>query len=262
MGRYLKLYAYFLRFSFSKAMEFRVDFFFRIGMDIMWNTMYLSFFTVIFLHTETLGGWNFDQVLVFVGALFVSDAINMTLFSNNMWMFPLHVNKGDLDYYLLRPVSSLYMLSLREFAANSFVNLLIACGILIWALARYPDPLSAAAIALFVGLILLGAFINYTMGMIFLIPVFWMHSVEGVRNLYWSLGSTASRPHRIYRGIVLKVLTTALPFALVASYPVDSLFSGEPTRTLLHMVAVAVVAFLAMYLFWRAGLRAYSSASS
>ena len=33
MIRYLRLYGYFLRFSFSRAMEFRFDFFFRIFMD-------------------------------------------------------------------------------------------------------------------------------------------------------------------------------------------------------------------------------------
>lgn len=262
MRRYLKLYLYFLRFSFSRAMEFRFDFFFRIGMDLFWNAMYLTFFTVIFLHTGMLGGWNYDQVLVFAGALFVTDALNMTLFSNNMWWFPIYVNRGDLDYYLVRPVSPLFVLSLREFAANSFVNLLVACGILTWAVARYPDPLSTATIVLFVALILLGTFINYAIGMIFTIPVFWLHNADGVRNVFWSLGNTSGRPHRIYKGVVLKVLTTVLPFALVASYPVDSLFSGQPAWTLLHMAAVAVGAFGVMLFFWRAGLRAYASASS
>ena len=62
----------------------------------------------------------------------------MTVFANNMWWLPIAVNRGDLDYYLVRPVSSLFFLSLREFAANSFLNLLLATGILVWALARYP----------------------------------------------------------------------------------------------------------------------------
>ena len=179
-----------------------------------------------------------------------------------MWWFPTYVNRGDLDYHLVRPVSPLFMLSLREFAANSFVNLLVACGILTWALARYPDPLGAGTVALFAGLILLGCFLNYVMGMAINIPVFWLHNADGVRTVYWSLGSTTGRPHRIYKGIVLKVLTTVLPFALVASYPVDSLFSGRPEATLLHMVAVAAAAFAFMVWFWRRGLRAYASASS
>ena len=122
MWRYLRLYLNFLRFSFSRAMEFRVDFFFRVGMDTIWYAIHLTFFTVLFRHTGLLGGWDFDQCLIFAASLFVADAIQMTVFSNNMWWLPIYVNKGDLDYYLVRPVSSLFFLSVRDFAANSFLR--------------------------------------------------------------------------------------------------------------------------------------------
>jgi len=260
--RYARLYAYLLRFSFSRAMEFRLDFFFRIGMDILWNFMNLTFFTVLFLHTGMLGGWNYDQVLVFVGVLFVTDAFQMTVFSNNMWWFPVYVNRGDLDYYLVRPVSSLFFVSLNEFAANSFVNLLIALGVLTWALARYPEPLAPSMIALLAALIGLGVFIHYLINMIFLIPVFWLHSGDGVKMLYWNLSSTGNRPHGIYKGWVRRVLTSIIPFALIASYPVEGLFGGKPAATLMHMGAVALLGSVALGVFWRIGLRAYSSASS
>ena len=52
MRRYLRLYAYFLRFSFSRAMEFRFDFFFRIVMDLVWYVMHLVFFRVLFKDAE------------------------------------------------------------------------------------------------------------------------------------------------------------------------------------------------------------------
>ncbi|MHC4956449.1 MAG: ABC transporter permease [Planctomycetota bacterium] len=262
MWRYVRLYAYLLRFSFSRAMEFRIDFFFRIGMDILWNAMYIAFFTVIFLHTGMLGGWNYDQVLVFAGVLFVTDAFQMTVFSNNMWWFPIHVNRGDLDYYLVRPVSSLFFVSLKEFAGNSFVNLLIACGILTWALARYPEPIAVSMIGILALLIAMGVYINYLMNMIFLIPVFWFHNAEGVKTLFWNMASTGGRPHKIYKGWVRRTLTTILPFALVASYPVEGLFGGQPAAALLHMATVVLVGTLILAGFWKLGLRAYASASS
>ncbi len=262
MWRYVRLYAYLLRFSFSRAMEFRIDFFFRIGMDILWNAMYLAFFSVIFLHTPLLGGWTHDQIYVFVGVLFVTDALHMTFFSNNLWWFPIHVNKGDLDYYLVRPVSALFFLSLKEFAANSAVNLLISLGILTWALTRYPEPIPPQLIALLGVLIALGVFINYLIGMMFLIPVFWIQNADGLKTLMWNMGSTRGRPHRIYKGWVRRILTTILPYALVVSIPVDGLFGGHPSATLWHMVAVAFCGSLLLAAFWRIGLRAYSSASS
>ena len=45
-----------------------------------------------------------------------------------MWWLPMLINRGDLDYYLVRPVSTLFFVSFRDFAANSFVNLVIATG--------------------------------------------------------------------------------------------------------------------------------------
>src|SRR6185503_921918 len=117
--RYLRLYGYFLRFSFSRALEFRFDFFFRIGMDTLWYAHHLAFFWILYRHTTLLGGWTLDQMYIFAGGVFLMDGIQMTMTANNTWMLPILVNKGDVDYYLMRPVSSLFFLSLRDFAANS-----------------------------------------------------------------------------------------------------------------------------------------------
>ena len=148
--RYIRLFGYFVAFSFSRSFEFRFDFYMRIIMDICYYCVAIAFFKILFLHTGSLGGWGEPEMMIFVAAYCIVDAINMTLFSNNMWQFPMLVNRGDLDYYLIRPVSSLFFLSLRDFAANSFVNLLITFGIFIWAVQRYPEPLGAGKIILFI----------------------------------------------------------------------------------------------------------------
>ncbi|MCB0385330.1 MAG: hypothetical protein KDD43_08040, partial [Bdellovibrionales bacterium] len=66
MIRYLRLYMYFLRFSFSRAMEFRIDFFFRIFMDLIFYIVNILFFKVIFIHSDLLAGWTEPQVFIFV----------------------------------------------------------------------------------------------------------------------------------------------------------------------------------------------------
>jgi ABC-2 type transport system permease protein len=198
--RYLRLYGYFLRFSFSRAMEFRFDFFFRIGMDTLWYAHHLAFFWVLYRHTPLLGGWTLDQMFVFAGGVFLMDAIQMTLTANNTWMLPITVNKGDLDYYLVRPVSSLFFLSLREFAANSFLNLVIAGGLVAWSLWRYPEPIGPARAAVFVMLLLDGVFVTYLLRLLFITPVFWLHSGRGLDELHFSLEKLGERPHQIYAG--------------------------------------------------------------
>ncbi len=262
MKRYLRLYLYFLRFSFSRAMEFRIDFFFRIVMDSLFYAVQIAFFGVIYRHTALLGGWNFDQVLIFTCGFFLIDAIHMTVFANNMWWLPFFVNKGDLDYYLVRPVSSLFFLSLRDFAANSFVNLLIASGLLAWALTRVQLQLATGDIAVYVLLLINGGIIYYLVHISFLIPVFWLHSNRGLGEMFYALEKYSDRPDRIYHGYLRRLLVTLLPFALVASYPARALFEGLSATLLLHIGAVTVCAFLFVKWFWHKALSAYSSASS
>ena len=260
--RYPRLYLYFLRFSASKALEFRLDFFFRVVMDTVFYAVQLGFFTVLYRHTTLLAGWGLDEVYIFVCGYLLVDALHMTLFSNNLWWLPILINRGDLDYYLVRPVSSLFFLSLREVAANSFLNVLIAAGLLVWALTRYPGELGAGRIVLYLALLFLGTGIYFLVRLIFVVPVFWMHSNHGLAEASWAMTRLGERPVEIYGRWLKRVLLTVLPMGLMASVPASVLFDGFEPRVLLSILTVAGGFFVFAVWFWQRGLRAYSSASS
>ncbi|MBS1961179.1 MAG: ABC-2 family transporter protein [Bdellovibrionales bacterium] len=260
--RYVRLYGHFLAFSFSKGFEFRFDFYMRIIMDLCYYAVAIAFYRVLFLHTPNLGGWNEHQAMVFVSAYLIVDAINMTVFTNNLWFMPQLINRGDLDYYLTRPVSSLFFVSLRDFAANSFVNLLCALGIFAWAVARLGEPVSFARTALFFGLVGCGAFIFFTINAMANLLVFWTHAPNGFGELVWTLGKFGERPDGIYRGFARKVLLLVLPFGVISSFPARILIDGFEWRIFLHVVGITALFFGLLVGVWRFGLRSYSSASS
>jgi ABC-2 type transport system permease protein len=260
--RYARLFVYFVAFAFSRSFEFRFDFCVRIVMDVIFYAVNIAFFRIIFLHTPALGGWTEPQLMLFISGYCMVDAINMTLFANNMWQFPMLVNRGDLDYYLVRPVSSLFFISLRDFAANSFVNLLITLGIFGWAVSRYPEALHAARILLFLGMLLNGVLIFYCLNLLFNLAVFFTHSGEGFGALVWTLEKFGERPDRIYTGTIRRIVTLVLPFALIASFPTRLLVDPFRWDTLFHSVAVSMCLFALVLFCWNRALRAYSSASS
>jgi len=260
--RYLRLYACFIRFSTSRSLEFRIDFFFKVFMDLAYYGVNIAFYQVIFLHTELLGGWNRDQTLVFMAGFLLVDALVMTLFSNNIWWLPTFINRGDLDYYLLRPVSSLFFLSVRDFAVNSFINLLFAAGILVWALSRAAHPWSGGGIALFLGLLVLGAFLHYMVHMLTILPVFWMQQGASLHTIFYSFQRFMERPDRIFTGWLRKALVSVLPFSLMASFPARVLIDGLDWAVLGHLFLVTAAFFGLLLFVWSRGLRAYSSASS
>ncbi|MEX0798242.1 MAG: ABC-2 family transporter protein [Bacteriovoracaceae bacterium] len=262
MRRYLRLYAHFLRFSFSKAMEFRVDFFFRVVMDIIFYAVQFAFFHIIYLHTPILAGWDLDQMRVFIAGYIFIDALHMTVFASNCWWFPIYINRGDLDYYLTKPVSTLFFLSLKDFAANSFLNLVIAAGLLTWALSNYPGELSPLKTAIFIGLLFNGTFLYFLVNLLFLLAVFWTQSPRGFGDLFFSVSHVMERPDRIYRGVVRKAFIFVLPFALMASFPAKFLLEENQWSLLGTIFGVTAAFFIAIQIIWRLGLRSYSSASS
>ncbi len=260
--RYVRLYINFLRFSFSKASEFRMDFFFRIIMDTIYYVVNLLFYRVIYLHTDILGGWNEFDAMVFVGGYLFVDALIMTFVSNNLWWIPMFVNRGDLDYYLIRPVSSLFFLSFREFSVNSSMNLIMSISILSWAIWRYPGDIENYQIVLFVLLLFAGAFLYYLLRILSIVPVFWTISGRGFDNLFWQMARFMERPDRIFQGWFRKVLLSILPFGLMASYPARIFLGDMDWIVIGHILGVIGIFYFFVMWLWRIGLRSYSSASS
>jgi ABC-2 type transport system permease protein len=260
--RYLRLFLYFVRFSVSRSMEFRMDFFFRIVMDSFYYVVNIGFFLVLFRHTKLLGGWTEAQMLVFLSGALMVDGLAMTFLSNNLWQFPQLVNRGDLDYYLVRPVSTLFFISLRDFAFNSFINLMTSIGIVFWAISRLERPPGAAEVALYLVLICVGAFLHYVVHMLSILPVFWTHSARGFEQVFFSMTKVSERPDRVFTGAVRVVFLYLLPMLMMTSYPARLLLDGFDWLTLGEMLAVVAGATAVLLAIWRHGLRSYSSASS
>ena len=260
--RYLRLYLFFLQFSFSKAMEFRIDFFFRIAMDIIYYIVNIALFKILLLHTPIIAGWNEEQMMIFVGCYLLVDAINMTIFSTNMWWLPFYINRGDLDYYLIRPVSPLFFLSLREFSANSFINLIIATGFFLYAVFSYSGSWEAINLFILILLLLNGTLIMYCLQMLMILPVFWTQSTKGFIDLFYALGLAMERPDKIFRGWLRILFTFIVPFGLIASFPARYFIDGFERGVFLHLILVSVLLWISVHFIWKRGLKNYASASS
>lgn len=262
MYRYFRLYLCFFRFSLSKAMQFRLDFFFRIGMDIIFYIVNILFYDVIYTHTNLIGGWDRSQMMVFVSGFLLIDAIYMTFLSDNIPQISQMVNRGDLDYYLIRPVSSLFFLSLQNVAINSSINLLMAAGLLAYSLSSCSSPVTSSSVFLFLVLIINGTYLRFLVRMFTVIPIFWLHSNRGLEMMFYHLVRFLERPDAIFSGAVHVILTTILPFSLMVSFPARLLLEEFNVRILVHIFIVTMVLSLLVRIWWKQGLKAYSSASS
>ena len=134
MKKYLRLYWAFFRASLTADLEFRANFAVRIATDIIWYLAQIVSFEMLFNYTENIGAWSRGEMRIFLGVLFLVDAIYMLVFSVNVEFLSESVRKGSLDLLLTKPVHSQFMISCQRAATAYLGNFLLGAGWLAWAL--------------------------------------------------------------------------------------------------------------------------------
>jgi ABC-type uncharacterized transport system permease subunit len=82
--------------------QFRVEFLTQVVMDACWYGVHVATFEILFAHADTIAGWKPDDVRVFLGFLFVSDAFWM-MWLGQSWHFGRELKDGVLDSLRVRP---------------------------------------------------------------------------------------------------------------------------------------------------------------
>lgn len=261
LAKYFGLYKAFFRASFIADMEFRANFLVRIVTDIFWYIAQILTFEVLYRHTTMIGNWNLSQTRVFLGILFVIDAVYMVLLSENLDRFSDKVRKGDLDLLLAKPVNAQFMVSLQRVNTAIMGNMLIAFSWMIFSLSQLPE-FSWWRLLWLILLIPCGVTVIYALRfMMGALAVIFTRS-ENIQFMWYQLYKLGMRPDSIYFPWLKFIILTIVPVGVIASVPARALL--DPPNYLLF-VWVLVLAPSLIFIsnrFWKFCLKYYSSASS
>lgn len=262
MMRYLKIWWGFCQTSFMSDMEYRANMVIKVVVDLLWYAVQLSIFEVLYRHTDSIGGWTHEQTRVFMGVLFVTDAIFMILFHENMDELSWAVKRGELDLNLTKPVSSQFMISCKKVNVTYIVNLILTTIFLVWAIQQLKTPVGIDQILLFVFSIFFSVSVTYAFRLSFAILSFIFHNAEYLTFLWFQLYRFGTRPDAMYPYFIRYALLTFVPVAFVASVPSRFLVEGVQWDLFLGGTALSFLLLFLTNRFWNYGLKKYSSASS
>jgi len=262
MFRYLRLMRTFISNCLTREMEFRGHFFLVFLIDIMWYAVQISVFEVVYSYTDVLGGLQRQELYIFLGVLFITDALNMMFVSQNFWRFPYMITSGDLDFILLKPVSTTFLSLFRYFNVGSVLNFLTSLTLLIWALCNYAGTILFFDILLFIILILCSEMLMIAFQLLLCSASIKLVNADGIQQLYYSLDTLAAKPDTIYPQHIRSILLTWFPMALLASVPTFALMGKISLMSSISAIMVTILFFSASVLLFRFTLRSYSGASS
>jgi ABC-2 type transport system permease protein len=263
VSRYLSIYAALWKNSVAREMSFKSNFLLWILVELLWFGLQLSFIGVLYLHTDHIGTWTKWQVVLLIGASHFIQQIYQAFFLINCTNLSELVRTGKLDFLLLLPVNTRFVVSLRQVDLGAFVNAASAVALMAYAAHRlHLVPTFWQGLG-FLALCATGIAIHYSLMFLLASISFWTVRAQGIVWGYYNLFNIARMPDEAFHGLFKIVFTFALPMLLVSNVPArlltDKLSSPFPVLLLLLM---SVVCFCVSEWGWRASMRRYTSASS
>ncbi len=259
--RYLSIYWSFFKTSLIADLEYRFNFIVAVFNDVLWYSAQIITFEVLFLHSPQIGDWSIEQVRVFLGVLFIVDAIYMIFVHENLDRFSERVSRGDLDFLLLKPINSQFLVSCQKFVTPSIVNLLIATSWLIWSLSHI-ESWTLGNVFLFLLVIPNAVLVTYTMRFIFSSIAVILTRSENIQFLWFAFYRIGTRPDTIYAPAFRVLIITLIPVGIVASVPSRILFGDYEWPLIVWCLIIGPLFLWLSTKFWSFCLKHYSSASS
>lgn len=263
LKRYLGIYAALWKNSVTREMIFKSNFILWIFVEVLWFALQLSFIGVLYLHTDHIGTWTKWQVVLLIGGSHFIQQLYQAFFLINCVNLSELVRSGKLDFLMLLPVSTRFVVSLRQVDLGAFVNASFAVAVMAYAAHQIPLTPSFLQIAGFLVLCVVGIVIHYSLMFLLASISFWTVRAQGIVWGYYNLFNIARMPDEAFGGLFKAVFTFAVPMLLVSNVPVRVLANkiNSPVP-LLILLGMSVLCFCVSQWGWRASLRHYTSASS
>jgi ABC-2 type transport system permease protein len=264
LRRYLTIYAALWKNSVTREMMFKGNFLLWIVVELAWFALQLGFISVLYLHTDAIGTWTKWQVVLLVGTSHFIQQLFQTFFLVNCINLSELVRSGKLDFLLMLPVNTRFLLSFRQVDLGGFINAASALGVMIYAATRLQLSPTLPTLLGFAGLCFIGICIHYCLMFSLATVSFWTVRAQGIVYGYYNLFNIARMPDDAFPkgGFFRSVFTFVLPVLLVSNVPARQLTERLTSSSCWLLLGLAIACALASELIWRRSVRHYRSASS
>jgi ABC-2 type transport system permease protein len=262
-ARYFKIYAALWKNSVIREMSFKTNFILWIIVELLWFALQLCFIAVIYAHTDHIGDWTKWEVVLLMGTAHFIQQIFQAFFLTNCTELSELIRTGRLDFMLLLPVNTRFLISLRKVDLGAFINAASAVAVIVYALVQLNRTPGAAEVAGFVLCALVGILIHYSLMFLLASVSFWTVRAQGIVWGYYSLFNISRLPDAAYHGFFKTFFTFVLPMVLVANVPAKVIVQKlQSPAQLVLLVLMMLGCAVASELGWRFSVRHYTSASS
>lgn len=258
MNKYIGITRQVLSMSIQRLVEFRKNFVLWTVVSTAWTVFSLFFYQILFGQSSTIAGWSHHDMYILIGTYMFIDSFTWILFWNPIRMYIEAIFNGTLEFYLIKPADSQFLISMHRISFTNLSRMVIG----LYLLFTNVGQISFAQGVLFVVFVLCSLLTIYSIWFFSATWAIWVERLSNVKEVVPALRSVWSVPAEVYSGPIGAILTVAVPLALISSVPAKSLLNQFNFREIAIFVTMAIVTFSTARLFFFHSMKRYASAGS
>ena len=262
MKRYLKLIKLFSKYSLIHATIYKVDFLIWSLVDVGWFALSIFFYQILFANVNVVAGWTKAEILLLQGVFFIMTSILWGIFWNNFNQLPKKINDGTLDFDLIKPIDSQFMISFQHLDLDHANSFFLGLFTILYAVNLGHMSIKLINIIQAAIFILLGAILFYSLYFITMSMAFWFDRIENLPWLFPSVRDFMKLPQSFYQGSLRLLFVYIFPIILVTSIPTQILLGIPSLNYIFVLVPAAFISLAISRWFFHYAIKHYSSASS
>jgi ABC-2 type transport system permease protein len=260
--RTLKLLSAFLKVNVQMALAYRADTVVNILLNLMWLGWELLSLGIIFSNTETIGGWDFGELIALLGVFRLVHTLMIALIWPNTEKFNQSIRDGSMDYTLLQPVNSLFLVTFSRITVWRAWDLVLAAILIVVGINMGGDTTTPLNFLTFILLTISGAIVIYSLWIVLIALTFWFTKFDNNVTILQALLDAGRYPVTVYPAWLRILVTFVIPIAVATTVPLQALRGDMTLSRALMFIAIGAVSFIVASQVWKAGLKQYSGASS
>lgn len=258
----LKLLGTLFKINVQQELAYRADTVVNILLSIMWLGWELLGLRIIFSNTATLGGWGPGELLALLGVWRLINTFMAAIVWPNTQRFNTSVRDGSLDYMLLQPVSSQFLVSFSRMVLWRVWDIALAIILIVAGLSIGGDGVGPVQFANFLLLTVTGGLILYSLWIVLIACTFWFVKFDNNVTILQALLDAGRYPATVYPAWLRLIVTFIVPIAVATTVPLQALRGELLWWQVLMFVGISAASLIISRSVWLAGVRRYSGASS
>ncbi len=221
---YLGVFLTFARNSLVRDMTFRANFIIDMISSISWMIMNLGFYALVYRETTHIADWGKYEFFVFISTTMFVNSLVQAFFMPNAEELSEQVRTGGLDFALLKPIDTQFLVSLRKVAWSSLGNFVVALILLAYSVRRIEGlELSVWQFVLYPLYVLMGVMILYSVMIALAATSIWLGRNQTLYDFWFYITNFSRYPMEIYEGPwgtpLRQVFTFVIPILVVINVP-------------------------------------------